>query len=103
MNDHFIEAVYQTLTGQLLPQYRIPGVENAFAPGSKSSKLYQRIYNAKLRLCQRLGVTDDDADIEDIANAYGDIMEYLCAKMYAYGCVYREIDTTVEPIKSQIG
>ena len=85
MHNPFTEAVYLTLMGQLLPEYQVPGIENAFAPGSKCADLYRRIYNAKLRLCQRLGVTDDDEDIEDIANAYEDIMEYLCEKMYAYG------------------
>ena len=92
MDNRYTEAVYQTLTGQLLPEYQIPGIENTFAPGSKCAILYQRIYNAKLRLCQRLGVTDDDADIEDIANAYEDIMEYLCAKMYAYGSAHTDCD-----------
>ena len=85
MTNHLTKAVYQTLTGQLLPEYRIPGVENAFAPGSVCHQLYQRIYHAKLRLCQRLGAIDDDTDIEDIADAYEDIMEYLCTKMYTYG------------------
>ena len=89
MNDHYIQAVYQTLTGQLLPAHQIPHIENAFVPNSKCFVLYQRIYNAKLRLCQRLGVTDDDPDIEEIATAYEDIMELLCAKMFVYGSEHR--------------
>ena len=89
MTNKFTEAVYQTLIGQLLPEYQVPGVENAFAPGNVCNHLYQRIYEAKLRLCQRLGVIDDDTDIEDIVDAYEDITEYLCEK-----CTHTALLTT---------
>ena len=85
MNILNAENVYLTLTGELLEEYVIPGVHNAFAQGSRCDELYRQIYEANLRLCERLGKTDDDADVELIINNFLEMNQILCLEMYRYG------------------
>ena len=85
MNILNAENVYLTLTGELLEEYVIPGVHNAFAQGSRCDELYRQIYEANMRLCERLGKTDDDADVELIINNFLEMNQILCLEMYRYG------------------
>lgn len=85
MNILNAENVYLTLTGELLEEYVIPGVHNAFAQGSRCDELYRQIYEANLRLCERLGKTDDDEDVELIINNFLEMNQILCLEMYRYG------------------
>ena len=79
------EDIYMTLTGNMQDRYRVPGVEDAFAPGSPCDVLYDQAMDAYERLCQRLGVEDEDADVEIILNNLLQIQDILCQKMFAYG------------------
>ena len=79
------ENVYNTLTDQLDEPYQIPGVENAFAEGALCSRLYAEIYQANIRLCERLGQEEADPDVELIINNFLELSKYLCLKMYHYG------------------
>ena len=47
---------------------------------------YAEILEAYQRICQRLGVGEEDGDVEIIINNFNVIMECLCRKMYDYGC-----------------
>ena len=76
------EKVYLSMTGELISP--LPGVPNAFAPGQLCERLYQQIYDAKYRLCDRLN-TDEDADIECIMDNFFELNRDLCILMYHLG------------------
>ena len=83
--EDFKKQVYLTLTGNLIPSYYVPGVENAFAEDSYCLNKYKEVMDAYERLCERLGVVDEDDDVEIIINSFLDMEQYLCLKMYEYG------------------
>lgn len=85
MNIITAETVYQTLIDALPEPYQVPGVENAFSTDAPCKKLYREIYEANLRLCARLGRTEDDPDVELIIGNFLEITQHLCLKMYHYG------------------
>ena len=89
MNILNAENVFETLTGSLCEEYTIPGVENAFATGTKCAKLYTQIYWANQRLCARLGQTEYDPAVELIINNFMEINQLLCLQMYQYGKMHR--------------
>ena len=88
MNILNAETVFETLTDSLNEEYKIPEVENAFAPKTVCNELYRQIYHANCRLCQRLGQIDDDPDVELIINNFMEINRILCFEMYRYGKIY---------------
>lgn len=80
------EKVYLSILGELVEP--LPGVENAFAPGQPCEGLYQEIFDANRRLCQRLGV-EEDADVECIVDCFFEITRELCLRMYRMGAKLR--------------
>jgi len=83
--DKLTERVYETLTGQILPQYALPGVENAFEEGSKCMELYTQMLEAYERLRTRLGITEEDPDVEIIIGNLMQIEREISHKMFYYG------------------
>lgn len=77
------EDVYFTLQGEACEP--IPGVENAFADGAVCDRCYSEMLDAYARLRDRLGVQDEDADVEIIINALRTITDELCYRMFSYG------------------
>lgn len=55
-----------------------------FAEGSREEQLYQLVYEAKCRLNERLG-TSEDTDIELIISSLLSIAQEVGVKMYRYG------------------
>ena len=88
MNILNAENVYETLIGSFGEEYGIPGVKNAYADGSLCNELYQQIYWANCRLCDRLGQDENDPDVELIINNFLQINRILCLEMYHYGQRY---------------
>lgn len=88
MEQDLTEWAYQSMACGLMEDYRMPGVENAFAEGSYCLQRYGDMRDAYDRLCDRLGVVDEDQDVEDIINAFMDIQEELCRRMYRYGAQF---------------
>ncbi|MBQ2997216.1 MAG: hypothetical protein IJE22_08315 [Oscillibacter sp.] len=78
------EKVYLSMLGELTEP--MPGVGNAFAPGQPCEKLYQQIYEAKCRLCDRLGEEEND-DLESILDSFFEINRQMCIRMYRLGCL----------------
>lgn len=78
------EDIYASLTGQVLAQYRIPGVPDAFREGSLCGGEYEKIYEARCRLEARLGC-QDDRDLAMILNGMERIQKELCFQMYLLG------------------
>ena len=79
------EQVYTSLTCHISEPWRMPGVINAFADGTKCMQLYGEMRNAYDRLCDRLGVVDEDEDVECIIRCYMGMERELCRLMFAYG------------------
>ena len=85
MLDTLEEMVYQTLIGEVSGAFRIPGVENAYAEGSECALLYNEVCDAYDRLRDRLGIRDEDPDVEMILGNLLSIQHTLCLKMFHYG------------------
>lgn len=85
MKQPFAESVYYTLTNELIESYQVPGVENIYADDAPCSKLYQEVYEANIRLCERLGQLEDDPDVELIINNLLEIGKQIGLKMFYYG------------------
>ena len=88
MNNTFMQAVYDTLNGDMLPGQGVPGVENLFAEGSKCELLYGEVYDAERRLEERLGVEPYDDDVELIICKLTEIQEEMCRHMYYNGAKF---------------
>lgn len=84
------EKIYDTLCGNLLDEYAVAGIENVFAEGSFCDCRYGRMRSAYERLCGRLGVRDEDSDLEIIVDSLLDIQSYIARKMFFLGVQYRE-------------
>lgn len=88
MNNNIAEDVYYSLLGQLIPEYAVPWVDDAFAMDSSCDQQYNRIHAAYTRLRERLEEEDEDADVEILIDAFLSIQEELCLKMFQYGVEY---------------
>lgn len=74
------EFVYESLIGELVDP--IKNVPNAFEPGSYCETRYRRVLEAYERLRGRLGVADEDPDVEIIIDSLLEIQRKLCMEMY---------------------
>ena len=79
---------YQTMAMGMREGYRMPGVEYAFTDGSYCTQKNIQIYEAYARLRKRLGVTEDDDDVEEIIYAFLCIQKEMCYRMYQYGAKF---------------
>ena len=79
------EQIYESLIDVRTPEYRQPGVENLFAEGMPCDQYYAAMSNAYARLRKRLGVEDEDADVETIIDCLSAIEKTIAMKMYDYG------------------
>ena len=84
--EKFAQAVYNTMDGQLLPAFRVPGVENLFEPGMPCMENYSEMLAAYARLRQRLGVQgDEDPDCETMIDALLDNEYRMAIAMFLKG------------------
>ena len=74
------ELVYESLIGELIVP--IKDVPNAFEHGSYCETRYQQVLEAYERLRGRLGVADEDPDIEIIIDSLLEIQRKLCLEMF---------------------
>ena len=74
------ELVYESLIGELVIPLR--NVPNAFEEGSVCERNYQEMLDAYARLRDRLGVVDEDSDVEIIIDSLLTIQRELCLKMF---------------------
>lgn len=88
MDSKIANKVYDLLTGEEVPVAGLPVVENMFADGRTCEELYTAVYEANLRLCERLG-TQEDPDVELIVNSLLHISLLLGLKMFQYGVKYQ--------------
>ena len=74
------ELVYESLIGELVDP--VKDVPNAFEPGSYCETRYRQVLEAYERLRGRLGVTDEDPDVEIIIDSLLEIQRELCMEMF---------------------
>ena len=79
----FVEAIYWSLQGLMVEP--VNGVESVFYEGSVCETAYEQMLEAYERLRQRLGVENEDADVECIINAFQTIAKELSLRMFEYG------------------
>lgn len=84
MEDKIAQAVYDRLLGHLVLQMGTLDVEDLFADGAPGDVLYEQIYEANLRLCQKLGVQEDE-DLQSIIDHFWDLNALIGEKMFHYG------------------
>ena len=89
MEEKNVDIVYDLVTGTRIRQPEDPRVENLFATGRECEELYNDVYEANLRLCQKLGV-EEDKDVEIIVNSLLKICERVGKRMYRYGAEFSE-------------
>ena len=85
MNLELWEQVYESLTCHIADPWRMPGVIDAFAGDAYCMEQYGKMRDAYDRLCERLGVVDEDKDVETIIVCYMNIQRELCRLMFLYG------------------
>ncbi|MBE6957693.1 MAG: hypothetical protein E7447_00880 [Ruminococcaceae bacterium] len=91
MDTKIADAIYDLLMGEADPTEYFRAVENMFAEGRTCEELYSKVYEANLRLCDRLGV-QEDADVELIIDSLLRISRLLGIKMFQYGIKYQSGD-----------
>ena len=84
MEELLFERVYETACG-LRTTDLADGVEDIFAPGGVCDCKYAQMLEAYGRLCERLGVKDEDRDVEIIINALTGIEQEIARQMFHYG------------------
>ena len=80
--------VYDSLMGQLLPEYALDWVEEIFIPGNACYDEYAQMLEAYQRVCRRLGNTEEDADLEIIVNSLLAHGKELALAMFRCGMRY---------------
>ena len=83
-----VENVYEAVCGEYADEADYV-IQNEFAEGKTCSEAYKRVYEAKRRLCERLGV-DEDPDVEMIIDSMFAITRTVGEKMFEYGAVYEK-------------
>lgn len=91
MEARFAEDVYYSLLGHMEKGFEIPGVENKFTLGKPCLQRYSDMLDAYERLCDRLGVAEEDEDVEVIINALLDNQKDLCLSMFHYGALWGQL------------
>ena len=85
MDTNKVQDIYNTLLGVQCEQFCISGVENLFEEDSDCDVAYYEMLEAYARLCERLGVTDEDRDVEIVINSLMTIQRNVSMKMFEYG------------------
>ena len=82
--------VQESATAVLIPELRLPWVENEMQEGKEFYHNYGAMLDAYERLRERLGVEDADDDVEIIINALLCNEELMSKKMFCYGVAYQK-------------
>lgn len=82
-----MDWVYASVLGSMRKEYAFKEVENLFEEGKQCMDLYGDMIEAAWRVCDRLGV-DEDEDVEIMINSMLDMMKIVSCRMYAYGAEF---------------
>ncbi len=90
MNDRIAEdrkktawLVYESMLGER--KFPIVGVEDAFAEGGVCEREYEKMREVYACICQRLGVGEEDAELDGMIDSMERICRELCMNMFDYG------------------
>lgn len=93
-NEELRNTIYDLMNGALdLEHFEVPEskfAEDEFAEGKLCNQLYEDFYYANRRVCERLGV-DEDEDVETIIRSLMEINEICAKKMFEYGALTQSI------------
>ena len=97
MRDKIIEAVYESVVGQVLDELSVPFAENLFEPGKKCDDLYLQSREAYARVCKRLhpsigscAVTTEDRDLDSMADSLEQICRLVGYEMFRCGAYFQK-------------
>ena len=88
-----MEQVYDTLTGNLVEEYQLPGIENAFASGEPCDVLYSQVYGFYQQICEREQTQENEA-VDCIINNMLEICRIIGFRMFEYGMKYAKKEIT---------
>lgn len=88
MDMNFLDDIYLTLQGALIPQAAVPWVPNLFIPNGYCEREYTRMREAYERVCTRLCVDTEDDDLNTMVQAMEKIQEVCCKEMFRLGMEY---------------
>ena len=80
-----IEEILLAMQGESNYQLQGDRVPNIFAEGMPCEQLYEEVYNANRRLCERLGGLDEDKDVELIVFNLLKIADIQSIEMFRCG------------------
>ena len=96
MKNAFMEAVYGTLLGVLEDEACISDVQCLFEEGMPCHTLYSNMLAAYDRVRQRLGMENEDPDIEEIINSLLKISQITGYEMFCCGTRYASYFTETQ-------
>ncbi len=76
----FYDEIYYSLIGELEPGAALSWVPNAFADGSVCEEADRRLWDARNRILEKLGV-DDDPDLSRMLEEMDTIQHTLCRQI----------------------
>ena len=83
-----MEQIYDILNGYYEPENTVlcGGVplEDEFAGDKRCAQLYEQVYQARLRLAEKLG-RDEDEDVEAVMNGMNEIARVIGYRMFECG------------------
>ena len=91
------DDIYETMTGQRVEGYEVPGIADAFGPGGCCEGLAEEAFRISQILSRRLG-KQEDKDLMALIAAQEAIQKQLCHQLYRvltqgsflqYGTLYR--------------
>ena len=84
------EQVYATLLKSLEEESELSWVTPIFVPGHPCFDAYCNMQAAYDRMRQRLGITDEDEDVERIIDSLLHHGKLLTLEMFRYGRIYQQ-------------
>ncbi len=93
MSDKEIEEILFAMQGMLKVNPWEGTVPNIFADGMPCAELYEEVYNANRRICERLGDVDEDEDVELIVSNLLRIADIQSAEMFRCGWKFAKENT----------
>lgn len=85
------EMVYDSLLGQLVPEYHLSWVENIFVPGHPCHDSYHQMRVAYSHLLERLKEEDEDDDAERMIMHLLEYSRTVAYEMFKYGRKYQKM------------
>lgn len=90
------ERVYDSLAGNLLPEYSLSWVEDIYVPGHPFYEAYSTMWDAYDRLRDRLGAVDEDEDVEIVISSLLKYGKIAAMEMFRYGRKYQKMQDFAE-------